>query len=221
MVAMRNPTVGRPRTGPAPGTEGAAGSDEPGRPDGPGDTALAAALRAHASELYGDRAASTVSVHVDPALHLDWTTMTIVYRIAQEALLNAARHAMAGAVAVAVTGHDGGVAVEVTDDGIGFDPGSTRSGSGLATIELFTELGRGRLALRSAPGRGTVVRSVLGARSGDVPGPTDPAGLTGPVGPPGAPGRTAPARRADRRGHLRLIPAVDRSPATGAPDPRG
>jgi signal transduction histidine kinase len=123
--------------------------------------------------------------------------MTIVYRIAQEALLNAARHAMAGSVAVAVTGHDGGVAVEVADDGIGFEPGTTRSGSGLATIELFTELGRGRLAVRSAPGQGTVVRSVLGARSGDGPG------------------------RRDQRRHLRLIPAVDRSPATGAPDPRG
>ena len=56
-----------------------------------GDSALGAALAAYASELY-EEPTRTVAVYVDPGLELDQSTMTIVYRITQEALLNAARH---------------------------------------------------------------------------------------------------------------------------------
>lgn len=136
----------------------------------PADSILASALSAYASELYGD-GPTTVRVEVDPALHLEWATMTIAYRIAQEALANAARHADATTVTVRVGEQDGGVLVEVDDDGSGFRPGPAAPGSGLATMELFARLGRGELTVRSTPGSGTQVRCLLGARSEGLSGP--------------------------------------------------
>lgn len=133
-----------------------------------GDDALTAALRAYASELLDETAPGRrplVRVTVDQTLDLDRTTMTIAYRIAQEALLNATRHAGATTVdaTVAAAGDGAGVVVEVADDGVGFDPGTATDGSGMATMALFTDLGRGELEVRSSAGEGTVVRSHLGA----------------------------------------------------------
>ncbi len=147
------------------------GSEDHG---GEEDSVLGTALLAYASELYRGGETRTVRVHVDPDLELDRSTATIVYRIAQEALLNAARHARAQEVSVAVTGGETGVVVEVDDDGVGFVPGEVAAGSGLATMQLFTNLGRGELTVRSSPGEGTRVRSELGLRAAEG-GPTPPA----------------------------------------------
>jgi len=82
----------------------------------------------------------------------------VLYRIVQEALNNALKHASAGTVRVAVVARDGHLEVSVTDDGVGFDPGADTAGLGLATMrERAAALGA-RLEVRSAPGRGTSVR---------------------------------------------------------------
>jgi signal transduction histidine kinase len=135
------------------------------------DSALGTALLAYASELYQERSTRTVTVHVDPGLELDRSTMTIVYRIAQEALLNAARHSKARTVAVSVTEQEGKVLVEVEDDGVGFELKAANGGSGLAAMKLFTNLGRGQLTVRTSPGHGTLVRSRLGVRADEPPAP--------------------------------------------------
>jgi signal transduction histidine kinase len=84
-----------------------------------------------------------------------------VLRIAQEALHNALRHAGAQQVGVRVDQGDGTLVVEVRDDGVGFEPDRAELRSrhlGLTSMEeRARELG-GRLEIRSAPGRGTVVR---------------------------------------------------------------
>jgi two-component system sensor histidine kinase NreB len=54
------------------------------------------------------------------------------------------------------------VVVEVTDDGIGFEPAAVHWGSGVTTMEQFTQLAGGRLRVSSAPGQGTSVRAELG-----------------------------------------------------------
>jgi signal transduction histidine kinase len=135
-----------------------------------GDSALGAALAAYASELY-EEPTRTVAVYIDPGLELDQSTMTIVYRIAQEALLNAARHSGARRVAVSVTEQGGNVQVEVLDDGVGFELKAVDGGSGLAAMKLFTNLGRGELTVRSSPGQGTLVRSLLGVRADEPSAP--------------------------------------------------
>jgi signal transduction histidine kinase len=84
-----------------------------------------------------------------------------VLRIAHEALNNALRHAHAKNVQVRLTHRGEGVVVEITDDGVGFEPGRTELRSrhlGLTSMEeRARELG-GRLEIRSAPGAGTTVR---------------------------------------------------------------
>ncbi len=81
-----------------------------------------------------------------------------VYRIAQEALTNAVRHADAQAIVVSVTARNGHLRLAVTDDGRGFDPvARSPQALGLAGMqERATALG-GRLTIASGPGAGTTV----------------------------------------------------------------
>jgi signal transduction histidine kinase len=64
-----------------------------------------------------------------------------VYRVLQEALSNAARHAAGAAIEVRLSGDDGDVQLEVRDRGPGFDPGTVRSDAlGLAGMRERAEL---------------------------------------------------------------------------------
>jgi len=83
-----------------------------------------------------------------------------VYRLVQEALSNAVRHSRARNAKVRVDGRASGIAVEVSDDGQGFDPQRTRGLGILGMEERVKRLG-GQLTVKSAPGRGTVVRAEL------------------------------------------------------------
>ncbi|MGH9269407.1 MAG: sensor histidine kinase, partial [Acidimicrobiales bacterium] len=83
-----------------------------------------------------------------------------VYRIAQEALQNVAKHARASRVEVRLAPHDGGLALVVADDGQGFDmggPAGARATFGLAGMNERAELIGGRLVVTSSPGEGTTV----------------------------------------------------------------
>jgi two-component system, NarL family, sensor kinase len=111
---------------------------------------------------------------------------TAVYRTAQEALCNAAKHSGAQSVRIRLHAHRGRAVLEVTDDGAGFDPDAAGAGSaagaqpptgfGLAGMRERAELLGGRLELASAAGRGTTVRLVLpvSAAAGDPPPPRTP-----------------------------------------------
>ena len=83
---------------------------------------------------------------------------TALYRVVQEALTNAARHARPRHVRVAVAREAARVTCTVRDDGAGFDPGvvtECRRGLGLINMrERVSALG-GRLDISSAPGVGT------------------------------------------------------------------
>jgi signal transduction histidine kinase len=89
-------------------------------------------------------------------------------RIAHEALYNAVRHANADHVTVRLAGENGNLVVEVTDDGIGFDPHAPELRSrhlGLTSMEERARELRGQLRIHSRPGKGTTVRVEL-ARDG-------------------------------------------------------
>ncbi|QXD16573.1 PAS domain S-box protein [Rhodocaloribacter litoris] len=89
---------------------------------------------------------------------------TAAYRIIQEALNNAARHAETDTVEVRVwTGADG-LLLEVRDEGKGFDPrqmAQARPSAGLSGMQERAALVGGRLYLEAAPGRGTRIRAEL------------------------------------------------------------
>ena len=82
-----------------------------------------------------------------------------LYRIAQEALNNALRHAQARNVSVRL-GKDGHLAtLEIVDDGIGFDPTAVKDGGGFGLRTMAERAARldGTLTIESEPGHGTRV----------------------------------------------------------------
>ncbi len=83
-----------------------------------------------------------------------------VYRIAQEALTNAVRHSGAHAIQLTLVADGGTLRLEIADDGCGFAPDERRGTEalGLVGMEERALALRGRLELRSAPGRGTSVQ---------------------------------------------------------------
>ena len=85
---------------------------------------------------------------------------TALYRIAQEALTNVARHAQATRVDVLLMQDDGQITLIVEDDGVGFDPASHDAAGrlGLLGIRERTELLGGTLVIESAPGAGVTLR---------------------------------------------------------------
>jgi signal transduction histidine kinase len=96
---------------------------------------------------------------------------TTVFRVAQEAITNVARHSHAHVVTIAVTLQDGVVRLQVGDDGIGFDAPALLAASGRRRLgiagmkERVTLLG-GHLEIRSAPREGTVVTMVVPVSAG-------------------------------------------------------
>jgi signal transduction histidine kinase len=81
---------------------------------------------------------------------------TCVYRVAQEALNNCARHAQATKVQVTVNGRPQEIALTVQDDGCGFDAARVRGLGLLGMEERVRHLG-GDFSIDSSPGRGTRV----------------------------------------------------------------
>jgi len=94
-----------------------------------------------------------------------------IYRIAQEALANAVKHANAHQLTVVLGQNDSQIWLQVTDDGQGFDPGNggiSADGEqgngdehyGLRGLRERAKLIDGRLEITSAPGQGTSIQLV-------------------------------------------------------------
>jgi PAS domain S-box-containing protein len=82
-----------------------------------------------------------------------------LFRVAQEALNNVARHAGVHAATVTLRQMDGGLLLAVSDGGAGFDPVSPHRGMhlGLASMRERVRLVHGTLDIESAPDRGTTI----------------------------------------------------------------
>jgi signal transduction histidine kinase len=88
-----------------------------------------------------------------------------VYRLVQECLTNVAKHAGAEHLAVSVKKLGTEIQVAVLDDGRGMDLQAKRTGLGLVGLRERVEALRGRLELRSEPGKGMEVRAWLPIRT--------------------------------------------------------
>jgi signal transduction histidine kinase len=87
---------------------------------------------------------------------------TNLYRIIQESVNNILKHAEAGRMSVRLKSGHGFIELTITDDGKGFVPGQTRTGSrkggfGLTGVIERTRLLGGAHTIESAPGRGTTI----------------------------------------------------------------
>jgi two-component system sensor histidine kinase UhpB len=126
------------------------------RPTALDDHGLAPAIEAQVRG-FAERtgADAHVAIDGDPSA-LDEDTQIVVYRIAQEALSNAAQHARPGRIDVELSANGDGVELRVRDDGDGFDPLAVRAGGlGLDGMAERARLAGGALDLRSERGTGT------------------------------------------------------------------
>ncbi|MGD2147942.1 MAG: GAF domain-containing protein, partial [Anaerolineae bacterium] len=119
---------------------------------------LVNALRARV-EAVEERAGLEVDFRVEGETVLPTTVEEGLYRIAQEALNNALKHACAQRVSVSLERGREQVVLEVIDDGCGFDPDTAVEGGGLGLDGMIERAGYmgGRLELDSGPNSGTRV----------------------------------------------------------------
>lgn len=126
---------------------------------------LMPALREMVSRFGVEQAVHTeFSGHIAPGLPDDLETLS--YRIVQEALSNAAKHAAAAMLTVAVSSDGVQLRIEIQDDGQGFDSAKAREflhegRVGLASMRERVELASGSFIVRSSPGRGTTIMATL------------------------------------------------------------
>lgn len=86
---------------------------------------------------------------------------TAAFRVLQEALTNAVRHAEASRITVTWDSASESRVLTVADDGRGFDPASPTAGLGLAGMIERARMCGGALAVRAAPGRGATIELTL------------------------------------------------------------
>jgi two-component system NarL family sensor kinase len=90
--------------------------------------------------------------------------MSVLYRVAQEAVLNARRHAAPTRIELRFCRDPETASIEIVDDGRGFDPKASqgdRAGIGLFTMRERVALVDGELQIRSQPGGGTSVLATV------------------------------------------------------------
>jgi signal transduction histidine kinase len=119
-----------------------------------------AALRRYVEFLTADGALE-VDVEIEPSVRLAPDEQIEVFRIVQEGLANARRHAGARRAEVLIAERLGRRVVRVRDDGVGFDGGESAAGQGLRNMRRRAESIEGGFSLRSQPGRGTAIEVVL------------------------------------------------------------
>lgn len=128
------------------------------RPEFLAEEGLAAALAKQAAALEARRGISA-KVVAEGEPDVTFEVKEALFRIAQEALNNCARHAQSQHVEIRLAS---GVTLDVIDDGIGFDPGGTFPGHlGLRSMRERALGAGGTFDVISSPGQGTCVTATV------------------------------------------------------------
>jgi signal transduction histidine kinase len=112
------------------------------------DGSLQGALEALAARSSLGHTAVRFRSHLDASIRLDLEARNHLFRIAQEAVQNALKHAGAGAVEIELGVHAGGLRLTIQDDGVGLPKaGSPGSGLGMRTMHFRASSIGGRLQI--------------------------------------------------------------------------
>jgi two-component system, NarL family, sensor histidine kinase UhpB len=127
------------------------------RPTALDDHGLVAALQTHVKE-HNRRGPASASFWADPTLHeLPADVQVVIYRVAQEALVNASRHSGASHVEVSLERRGSCACLIVTDNGSGFAFAEESKGLGLSGMRERALLVGATLEIDSSTGKGTTV----------------------------------------------------------------
>jgi two-component system sensor histidine kinase UhpB len=132
------------------------------RPEALEDLGLQSALAALATA-FGDQAHVRIDRRLERGLPLSEEQELVIYRVAQEALTNVARHSGATRARVELRSNDGEVELVVHDDGRGLDPEGVE-GSGLLGMRERAVLVGATFSIEAGEAGGTTVRLRLAAR---------------------------------------------------------
>jgi two-component system sensor histidine kinase UhpB len=127
------------------------------RPEALEDLGLQSALAALAAA-FGEQARLRIERRLEPGLPLSKEQELVVYRIAQEALTNVARHAGATEVQLHLERANECVILTVRDDGDGLPPGAFRSSHGIRGMRERAMLIGAQLTIAAVPTGGTEVK---------------------------------------------------------------
>jgi two-component system sensor histidine kinase UhpB len=130
------------------------------RPTALDDLGLAAAIAGQVEQVAHPGLEAELATEGDFS-DLDDDVQLVVYRVAQEALTNAARHSGAKRIAVRLRRSGGGVELEVADDGRGFAFERSERGLGIGGMRERALLVGAELTIESRPDHGTTVRLSL------------------------------------------------------------
>jgi signal transduction histidine kinase len=121
---------------------------------------LVSALRRHCAEVEAHHQVNvSFSGEAEDLETLKPDVALCLFRVTQEALTNAVRHARASAIRVELMWTPEATDLRIIDDGIGFVPGEhAGSGLGLRSIDERVRLSRGEVTLESQIGQGTTLR---------------------------------------------------------------
>jgi signal transduction histidine kinase len=86
---------------------------------------------------------------------------TAVYRLVQEALNNVSKHSMADQAKLRVRMSGSQIEIEISDDGVGFEPNLVQEGFGLVGMRERAALLGGRLRIESTSASGTTVHAQI------------------------------------------------------------
>ena len=127
---------------------------------------LCAALTSHL-QAFTSRTGVAAQLHCsEEETRLPAAQESILFRIAQEALTNCAKHAQANRVDVHLLRHADHIELRIEDDGCGFileelGQSTGSAGLGILTVRDLTEFSGGQCHIDTQPGRGTTLRIVL------------------------------------------------------------
>jgi PAS domain S-box-containing protein len=124
---------------------------------------LGVALRECCTEFSRKHGVSVNYIHRGVAAHLPAPIASALYRVAEGALCNVARHAHANHAWVTLSRIAKGIRLTIRDDGAGFDPAAVEPGAGLGLLVMRERLRglQGSLSIRSRQGCGTEVVAVV------------------------------------------------------------
>lgn len=126
------------------------------------DLGLVPALLTYMKE-FGKRTGIRInftSTTADKIEQLDSLKRTVLYRVAQEALTNVAKHAQASRITLSIHIHDNAISMEIADNGISFDVTKAldlrrRKRLGIIGMRERVEMVSGTFAIESEPDHGT------------------------------------------------------------------
>jgi two-component system sensor histidine kinase UhpB len=130
------------------------------RPEALDDLGLHSALAALATG-FSEHAGVAIDRRLERELPLSQEEELVIYRVAQEALTNVARHARATRVELRLERLNGHTALIVRDNGRGLPPGALSSSHGIRGMRERAMLIGAELAIVSGPGGGTEVRLAI------------------------------------------------------------